>query len=306
MPKLICPVCDSEFERTQLYLDKIKGTPTCSNDCRFELRRIEGAKRLHKVCCTCKQDKPLDEFSPKPSNCDGRSSQCKQCTANHMRQYRQKNPEKAREISQRYYKRYKDKMLDRRRAKYRNNREQREKILIRAAEYREQHREEINQWHREYREANLEKRKTKDRRYYHANKEEIRQRRKEYRQRPEVHRRVLTLNRHRKTRRHNLPNTFTEEHWQYALDYWGGCCAICGRPAGLWHNIVMDHWIPLSSSKCPGTIPTNIVPLCHGIDGCNNSKHNRNPKRWLIKTLGTKKGQDKLETIEKYFASLLP
>src|SRR5260221_119478 len=71
-------------------------------------------------------------------------------------------------------------------------------------------------------------------------------------------------------RKRELPNVFTSQDWRNALEYWGHRCAVCERPRGLWHTLSQDHWIPLSSPDCPGTDPTNILPLCCGTDGCNN------------------------------------
>ncbi len=102
-------------------------------------------------------------------------------------------------------------------------------------------------------------------------------------------------------RKRDLPNTFTSQDWHVALDYWNYRCAICERPRGLWHTLAADHWVPLTSPNCPGTLPTNIVPLCHGADGCNNSKGAKNPEVWLQKKLGKRRAGQKLAQIESYF-----
>jgi len=105
-----------------------------------------------------------------------------------------------------------------------------------------------------------------------------------------------------RTRQRQLDWTFDAQDWQRAIDYFGGRCAVCGRPPGLWHTLAMDHWIPLSSSDCPGTIRTNILPLCHGIDGCNNSKKDRDPVAWLFDEFGPRKAKTILKRIDDYFA----
>jgi hypothetical protein len=66
----------------------------------------------------------------------------------------------------------------------------------------------------------------------------------------------------------------------------------------------MDHWIPLSSPGCPGTVATNMVPLCHGIGGCNNSKCDRDPQGWLLEKFGERKALEILERIPAYFRQL--
>ena len=91
----------------------------------------------------------------------------------------------------------------------------------------------------------------------------------------------------RLSRKKNLPDNFTIEDWKFALVFFENRCAVCGRQENEYLALVMDHWIPLSSQECSGTIPSNIVPLCHtrkgcrGAMGCNNSKINKNPVDWL-------------------------
>ncbi len=104
-----------------------------------------------------------------------------------------------------------------------------------------------------------------------------------------------------RARKRRLPNTFTAQERRRALDYWNGRCAVCGRPAGLWHTIAIDHWIPLSSPECPGTVCTNMLPLCHGTDGCNNRKYAKMPNVWLRETLGKHRAARKREEIDYFF-----
>jgi hypothetical protein len=66
----------------------------------------------------------------------------------------------------------------------------------------------------------------------------------------------------------------------------------------------MDHWIALSDPRPdnPGTVPTNIVPLCHGIGGCNNRKSNRDPVEFLETEFGVRRARQILTRINAYFA----
>lgn len=115
----------------------------------------------------------------------------------------------------------------------------------------------------------------------------------------------LKANRHRRrARKKQLLVDFTSIDWEYALDYFGGCCAVCGRPVGLWHTLAMDHWIPLNSPDCPGTVPTNMLPLCHGRGGCNNSKSDKEAKQWLIARFGKLKAKQILQQIEVFFSTV--
>lgn len=58
----------------------------------------------------------------------------------------------------------------------------------------------------------------------------------------------------------------------------------------------------------PGTVPWNMLPLCHGMKdapigepSCNLSKGNKDPVKWLISKLGECKAKEKLAEIETYF-----
>lgn len=103
-------------------------------------------------------------------------------------------------------------------------------------------------------------------------------------------------------RKQKLPKAFSARDWDSALQYWGYACAICERPRGLWHTLAQDHWIPLTDPHCPGTVSVNILPLCHGEDGCNNSKGKKQPEIWLEAKLGKRRANKKLKEIAAYFA----
>lgn len=107
----------------------------------------------------------------------------------------------------------------------------------------------------------------------------------------------------REARKRALPDGLTADEWAFALEYFEHRCAVCGRPVGFWHTLAQDHWIPMASDTTnnPGTVATNLIPLCHGNDGCNNSKHNRNPYEWLVSVYGKRKANQINKRIETYF-----
>jgi hypothetical protein len=105
-------------------------------------------------------------------------------------------------------------------------------------------------------------------------------------------------------RKRGLPDSFTEEQWHFALTYWQHCCAVCGSQESFWTTFAADHWIPLASPNCPGTVATNIIPLCHGGRGCNNSKNASEPHAWLVKRLGARKAAKIEKAITTYFAQV--
>jgi hypothetical protein len=94
---------------------------------------------------------------------------------------------------------------------------------------------------------------------------------------------------------------FTEHDWQFCLEYWHHQCAICGAQEGLFHTLAADHWVPISTPNSPGSVPWNILPLCHGRYGCNSRKGAQDPTTWLIALLGKRKARRKLAEIEAFF-----
>lgn len=189
-----------------------------------------------------------------------------------------------------------------------------EKEKERAKRYAKEHRNQRYENHKAWRLRNLEARreaerqqKRRDPKRYERSKEwnernpdKVSATRKQYRVKASD--KLRLIQQRYASRKAGLPDNFTEQDWQFALDYFGGCCAVCERPQGLFHTLAMDHWVALSDLDCPGTIPANIAPLCHGRDGCNNSKHNRNPEEWLSNKFGEKQSRVVLAKIHEFFS----
>lgn len=228
-----------------------------------------------KLCTKCGEIKPetLEYFGPKKNGRNGFRADCKNCGAQYSRERYKENPEKYRQSSLDSY--------------YRNH----ERGKKKGRDYYHNHKETLIKRNREWK-AN--------------HQEEIRQQSKIKKQTPEGRRADQAKGHHRRARARHLPRKYTANQWIRALDYFSRknihCCAVCGRPPGLWHTLSADHWIPISSPDCPGTVPTNIVPLCHGIDGCNNSKNSRDPVEWLTDKFGSRRAKRILARIEAYFA----
>jgi hypothetical protein len=248
-----------------------------------------------KRCTKCNQEYPATtEFFCKERG--SLTAQCKVCNRIRNRQYRQAHLEEIREHNLQYY--------------YANLEERRARNLQCYYAHADKRRE----YSRRYQHDNLEKIRERQRRCRQANPKKYRrvntEKQREYKRRhrqikPEIYK---IAEHRRRARKHNLPDTFTNTDWQHALDCFGGCCAVCGRAKGLWHTIAADHWIPLTSPDCPGTVPTNIVPLCHSrkgdTDGCNNSKNNRDAWEWLVERYGARKAKRIIAKIQAYFAGL--
>jgi hypothetical protein len=148
------------------------------------------------------------------------------------------------------------------------------------------------------------------RQYYQ--RQDIREQQNQY-NRERYHRdeRVKALsraNRHiRRARLLSLPTTFSGADWQKAIEYFGGCCAVCGRKPEPPLTLAADHWLPLA--KGGATIPTNIVPLCHSLKGgtgsCDRNKWHKDPHPWLIEKYGEEKAQEIENRIQEYFSWLV-
>lgn len=135
------------------------------------------------------------------------------------------------------------------------------------------------------------------------NREKVRQAARAYQQANKEKMRILT--RRRKARKKGLPDTLTDQEWRFALDYFGGCCAYCGKPAGLFDVLCVEHYIPMASPDCPGTTADNCLPACHGgIESCNNKKHDKDPEEWILSHFGQRKGRKILKRIADYFATV--
>lgn len=280
-----------------------------------------------KQCSKCGQEYPATlEYWHKHRG--GFSSRCKKCQreiSKHnyaknadkhrraSREYRLKNPERIRDYNRKYYDEHRDYFSAWHQRYYETNRDaliekarlyavqNRNFILIRRRRYYEENKERLRAECRAY-----YKRTIVDRHTYHQIYESTRRKVRKF---DVVYRlQQQTAKHRRRAREMALPNTLTTKQWQDALDYFHGCCAVCGRLPDLWHTLAQDHWIPLSDTRKdnPGSAAGNIIPLCHSRKGapdagCNNMKWRKDPVEWLIQRYGEKKAQQILRRIFDYF-----
>lgn len=172
--------------------------------------------------------------------------------------------------------------------------EQSRKRYVNDREYRERHSEYMRKWY--------QKRCTNDPTY----RERLRERNQKRQTTPKHQEYMRLYEMNRRARKRELPATLTDEQWQYALDYFHGCCAVCGRQLNdLFghYKVHQDHWLPLTyeGNDNPGTVVHNIVPLCKP---CNLSKKNTQPADWLIQRFSKRKAHQILARIEEYFRNL--
>lgn len=217
-----------------------------------------------RICTKCGEEKPLtlEFWGRHKCSSFGFRRHCKVCCRAYKRAWKASHREEVRAESRSYY---------------HNN-----KSKFRENARKESRRAQKAQYQREYVKANSERIRS------YRQSETGRLIAKKYRQ-SEVGRIANKVKTHRRrARKLVLVDTWTNQQWSECLEYFNGCCAVCGRQLKdlfSTHTAAADHWIPVDSPDCPGTVVWNIVPLCHsrkvGAGGCNNSKHNKLPADWL-------------------------
>lgn len=264
----------------------------------------------YKTCHKCRKTKPIHEFNKLTKSKDGYQAKCRQCekdyrTANQERikirvkRYCDAHVEQARIRTKNWAAQNKDKIRE-----YRAS--NKEKIARDLREWKRDNAEYVKEYQRRYRSENKEAIRTQEKAHRTKRREHYRHVAREYKQRNRakiIEQKRVSAQR-RNARKVSLPDTLTNEQWAYCLEYWNYRCVICERPFDdLFgeRTVAADHWIPLSSPDCPGTVANNILCLCHGIGGCNNEKHSFNPIEWLEKKLGKRKAKKKLKEIREYF-----
>lgn len=237
-------------------------------------------------CCTiCGNEFPatLEHFYKTGGKKEGLRPTCKRCTIEQAK--RTRDPEKLRE----YHKKWSQENREKRRQSCRDWRSrnideqrEREKRVKRNDPNRVA---KVRAWEAKNFERNLKNRREGRKKYAKENGGKLRAAWHRY-----------------ESRKRGLPDDFTESDWQFALDHFYGRCAVCGRPPGFFHKLALDHWIPISDPDCPGTVPHNIVPLCHGVGGCNNRKRHTKPQEWLKQNYGAKEARAISNRVHGFFS----
>lgn len=206
------------------------------------------------------------------------------------RKYRQEHAKEVAEYQRRWMANHTEHIKARRKRYYQENAVA---IRLAAREYHRRNRSKRLTYKRKWHDENFDKVQAYNIGYREKYRELMRRSRRE---KPEIH---VAIKQRRRARVVNLPDTFTAEDWLYALKYFDHSCAVCGRSFDD-STANADHWIPLSHSDCPGTVPGNIIPLCGGPNGCNQSKANKLPEEWLHLIYDEKSAQNILERVEEY------
>lgn len=274
-----------------------KFTPRCAIIRRMSQRSkpvTTSSISLTKICNKCQQEFPAttEYFYADKEGKYGLRGQCKSCRGAYHNQYRESHREIICERSRQYHATH------------------REQVLERMRDYRESNKEREHQRNWLYRQANKAKIQEREREWYkvnrqsklkycQANRERARKRDRQWRKaNPD---KIRVQYQRRRSREYAVPCKFSDADWQNCLNHFHGCCAYCGKQQDFWHVMEWEHYVPLSSPDCPGTIATNIVPACKS---CNSSKRDKLPLDWLTDTFGKHKARQILERIQAYFDGL--
>lgn len=257
-----------------------------------------------KRCTLCGFEFPAtpDYFQRDSQKKDGFYSQCKPCKNASNQKHRNADRDNYRRKMREWHASHRDKSHEH------------------SAKYRNANREKVRRVGKAWKRANPEKVCAASRARYAARPEISREHNRKWRKKNPDHTREYSRlynlanpnitrisNAIRRARKHKLPHTFNQKEWLRSLEYFNYRCAACGKPAGFWHILAQDHWIALTDKRPdnPGTVASNIVPLCNSINdgqgGCNNSKNNRDPETWLIQRFGKRKAAVILARIQAYF-----
>lgn len=277
-PIKTCTICQQDFPRTTEYFHRRTRTGQLHPDCRWCRNarrkrpprvRIPSAPEGHKKCARCKEIFPatFEHFSRNKSMEDGWCWYCRCC---------RKADDANRKEQRRLYQ-------QRQRQLHPERRQHTQK------QWRDTHKQEVRTKARTTRLLYPERVKAWQRKYTQAHPEKVR-----------IHHHI------RRARQYALPAHYTVAMWQAACAYFHYACAICGREEGLFWRLAQDHWIPLSAVSCPGTVASNIVPLCHAKSGnhraCNSTKSNQAPLTWLTVKFGRRQARVQLKKIETFLA----
>jgi len=284
-----------------------------------------------RVCRKCLVEKPFEEFSSVQAwHCNACKEQKRRANIEYLRRYHREHAQEQSAKKAVYRAEHAEEIAARKAKHYW---EHREEIAVKMKKDRADHPEREHARAAKRYAEHAEEEKAKKVQYYLEHGEEVKARVSQYRKdHPEKikadmarwyaeHPEQAKANRIRwkaehpaearannmryEARKRGLPATFDIEARAFMLSYWGYACAVCGRQEGLFGwTLADDHTIPLSAPDCPGTVATNMLPLCHGKGGCNNSKSTKNLQVWLISRFGKRKAAVITRKITDYFAKV--
>jgi hypothetical protein len=213
-----------------------------------------------KKCSKCGIEKlnTVEFFQKNGVTENGLRGDCRVCSSENRKKYRQSNKEKAITYQKKYYHVNKEKL------------DERNKLYVK------ENTDEIINYRRNYYMENKEQIIKRSRLNYNENKERHLKISKIYRQKNSERFKVSARMKSQRRRAlvRNVPHTLTIGEWEETLNYFNNSCSYCGKSDEGLHQ---DHFIPLT--KGGGFVKGNMIPSC---PPCNYSKHNKDFEKWYI------------------------
>lgn len=255
-----------------------------------------------KICTNCGEKYPAttEFFRKKKGGWLGLEAQCKKCRNEKATHYPSSHSDKRKQTKSIHAKRpdVAERRRTRRRERYNNDPEYRQRVLDDNTKRQLVNPEITRLKKRDEYQRHKDKYRERGRKHYLQNRNIYIERARNYKSDPVAH---GIRTQRRLARKRQLPDTFTKKEWLRCLDYFNNQCAVCGKPFSAVSKPYMDHWIPLNSDQCPGTVAENMVCLCGGKGGCNESKHNRKAELWLLDFYTLEDAAQILDRVTAYF-----
>lgn len=260
---------------------------------------------ITRICTKCGAEHPAttEFFRKKKGGWLGLEAQCRECRNKQARNYPSSKSEKKRISKAAHAKRsdVAERRRQRRRERYATDLEFKEHILKKNNESRTKNPEVTKAKKADEYQRHKDKYRKSHRKHYLENRDIYIEKARQQKPNPIS---VIVRAERRLARKRALPDTLTNDQWIACLEYFNHCCAVCGKLFDDDTKAYMDHWIPLSSPECTGTVVGNIICLCGGVGGCNESKHNRKAELWLLDFYSLQQATEILDRVMEYFAKV--
>lgn len=228
----------------------------------------------NKSCTGCGLVKPTSEYPKDRSKSDGLSTRCKPCKYAKTAEWRNADPDRAKQAAAKSYSKHRESRKAYGRKKYQDG------GLEKRTQWREKNRDRDRETCRRWAKNHPDKTKMYARRGYENNREKrIRQATEWNKLHPkQVIKQAIIQNARRRSRKlANGGDGYTSAHWHEVLRRSGGMCAYCRTSEAK----SVDHFIPLKLGGAHDY--RNIVPACRR---CNSTKRDNEPVKWITETLG--------------------
>ena len=227
-----------------------------------------------KKCTCCGNILPLSDFGKRSNSADGFLGYCKKCTKEKRDRYYESedNKQKARNRSQQYREKHRQEINEKRRRQYQENDDIRKKSADWCRKYRENNKEKLSQYKKNYRLSRLDFFLDYNRQYYQTNREYFSEWRKSEAGK------LSSIRSHEKRRclLQSAEGEFTTEDVARLLLFFDNKCAYTGEP--LEKSYHLDHVLAINNGGTNyiwNIVPSNPFP--------NLSKGTQDMESWYRK-----------------------